>query len=430
MKWKLCLVSVFAIFVSCSFTPGTSLHKSSAVQIRENNFIHDKADWTVMVYMPADNNLEEAALEDLNEMEAAEYDEEKLNVVVLLDTDGFNDGIDDWPGTRLYEVKHDKSGMNQSLCSIRLGSPELGLSSRTDKELNMADKRTMCNFIKYVKKNYPAEHFALVVWGHGTGYRSLSKSNTRAVAIDDTSSSFMPIPTLRDALEQSIDGEKLDFLGFDTCFASEIEVMYELKDTAHYFVGEEGTQPVSGWDYCKWLGSGFSYDDSGLELGKKLALISNSDSHLCVADLSNLENLFLSFDEFALKFAKAAAEKKSVVTEKLKGVQSFKSYGAALNPVYIDVVGMVRCGMELFPSLKESAEDVEKLLGEVCVLSKNENIGVYFGSVKSNGIPASEFSPYYVQGSGVSGQCEFVKKSKGYVPSSSKENKSLLDVLF
>jgi hypothetical protein len=60
-----------------------------------------------MMYVDGDNNLEENALEDINEMEMAEFPS-TVKVIVLVDrTPGESSADGNWTGTRLYEIKHD-----------------------------------------------------------------------------------------------------------------------------------------------------------------------------------------------------------------------------------------------------------------------------------------------------------------------------------
>ena len=65
------------------------------------------AEWTIMVYINAKNNLEEFGLQDLNEMEIA-GSSDKVNVVVELGRMAGYDSTDgDWKGSRRYLVKKD-----------------------------------------------------------------------------------------------------------------------------------------------------------------------------------------------------------------------------------------------------------------------------------------------------------------------------------
>jgi len=60
------------------------------------------AKWTIMVYCDADNNLDAAGVEDLNELEYSGSTDE-VNMLFLLDRYGTND-------TKLYYVLHDSTG--------------------------------------------------------------------------------------------------------------------------------------------------------------------------------------------------------------------------------------------------------------------------------------------------------------------------------
>ena len=64
-------------------------------------------DWTVMVYMAADNNLEAAAIDDLNEMERI-GSTSQVDIVVQIDRiPGYDNSNDDWTSTRCYHVTQD-----------------------------------------------------------------------------------------------------------------------------------------------------------------------------------------------------------------------------------------------------------------------------------------------------------------------------------
>ncbi|HUM71805.1 MAG TPA: hypothetical protein PLK31_23505, partial [Chloroflexota bacterium] len=65
------------------------------------------ADWTILVYMAADNNLEQAALLDINEMEAA-GSSEKVHLLVQIDrAAGESVAQGDWTDTRRYRILGD-----------------------------------------------------------------------------------------------------------------------------------------------------------------------------------------------------------------------------------------------------------------------------------------------------------------------------------
>jgi len=79
---------------------------------------NDSAEWTVMVYLDADNNLESAGINDINEMEIVGSSDD-VNVVVQVDripysvlaanNQGYADDVSngDWTNTRRYYIIQD-----------------------------------------------------------------------------------------------------------------------------------------------------------------------------------------------------------------------------------------------------------------------------------------------------------------------------------
>ena len=69
----------------------------------------DEAKWTVLVYIAGDNNLEEAGIIDINEMEIVGSNPD-VNIVVELDrSDGYYSGHGDWTGAKRYYIVGDTS---------------------------------------------------------------------------------------------------------------------------------------------------------------------------------------------------------------------------------------------------------------------------------------------------------------------------------
>lgn len=68
-----------------------------------------EANWTFMVYMDGDCDLEESAIDDMNEMEMVGSTGE-VNIIALLDRiPGYDDSNGDWVTTKLFEVTEDQN---------------------------------------------------------------------------------------------------------------------------------------------------------------------------------------------------------------------------------------------------------------------------------------------------------------------------------
>jgi len=243
MKYKYAIIFVL-IILSISLT-GCFLFPP-----RDNT-----AEWTVMVYLDSDNNLESAGIDDINEMEIVGSTIE-VNIVVQVDripysvlaanNEGYADDISngDWTNTRRYYITQDFDPVqiNSQLKS------DLG-------ELNMGDPQTLIDFTHWATINYPAKKYLLVIWNHGGGFRSLSL--TKDIAWDDTSGGDkITMPELEYALSaiNTQMGKKIDIVGMDACFMAMIEVAYQIKDYADILVTSEESVPFNGWPYDTILG--------------------------------------------------------------------------------------------------------------------------------------------------------------------------------
>ncbi len=233
-------------------------------------------EWTVMIYLDGDNDLETEACNDFNEMESADLSGSGIQVVTLFDRaygEDFRDS--DWKDTRLYEISHGSHFYNFE--SKRLASTELGITTDSATELNMGDPETAKKFIDFCKSKYPANNYAFIFWNHGTGWRSSSNSivtystisnydilknlnlqvseripsNYKAVCVDESTSNNDMLFT--EEIGDIFSTRSVDVVGFDTCLAGMMEVAYEIKDHADYMIASEEVEDGDGWEYDDWL---------------------------------------------------------------------------------------------------------------------------------------------------------------------------------
>lgn len=256
------------------------------------------ADWTVMVYLAGDNNLDGAGVADLREMKKA-GSSASINVVAQFDRAGSR-------GTtkRFY---------------LRKGSDLARDAVQDLGETNTGDPKVLRDFFTWGVKTYPARHYMLVIWNHGSGWddsnlyanqgdyfsgdpppivrrgivmdanggaasgqprrqappvamaqarsavrrahRALFASSvdtmvkSRAIAYDDQAKDFLDNMELKRALVElkNLLGRPLDIIGFDACLMAMAEVDYQVQDTARYAVGSEEEEPGNGWPYDRVL---------------------------------------------------------------------------------------------------------------------------------------------------------------------------------
>jgi hypothetical protein len=203
-----------------------------------------------MVYLDADNNLESAGIDDINEMEIVGSTTE-VNIVVQVDripysvlaadNEGYLDDIsnNNWTTTRRYYITQDFDPIqiNSQLIS------DLG-------ELNMGTPQTLIDFGNWAVTEYPAEKYLLIIWNHGGGFRSTGLA--KDIAWDDTSGGDkITMSELEYALSviSTQAGKNIDIVGMDACFMAMTEVAYQIKDYADILVSSEENVPNDGWPY-------------------------------------------------------------------------------------------------------------------------------------------------------------------------------------
>ncbi|NHK32619.1 MAG: hypothetical protein FK730_14795 [Asgard group archaeon] len=190
-------------------------------------------DWLILIYLDGDNNLETNAIDDFNELEHGYDGAQNIAILVLIDrAPGYDTSDGDWTGTRLYEIQPDGSSSLRSLLLENNG------------ELNMGSGSTLEYFINYGFTNYLADRYWLNLWNHGGGVDGL--------CWDDTSNGdYLTLNEMQDAVYtvENAHGKKFDLISHDCCFMNMIEVAYEIRNLADYFVSSEESIPLDGFDY-------------------------------------------------------------------------------------------------------------------------------------------------------------------------------------
>ena len=202
---------------------------------------------TVLVYMVAENSLSTAAESDLNELAYAagrNMIPEDCNILVYCDNAS-------QPAVKLYN--------------------KLGASTwKTYTERNSADSTVMLATLKEMVKNYPSEHYALVLWSHGSGWSPTEKAReelqkeylesqssgarqARAFGIDNGKNSGangpyqMNVSSIKWVLNKL--GVHMDYILWDACLMQGIETAYELRQQADWIIGSPTETPGNGAPY-------------------------------------------------------------------------------------------------------------------------------------------------------------------------------------
>jgi hypothetical protein len=203
--------------------------------------------WTIMVYGCADNNLDPAGVNDLNELELSGSDS-NMNIIFLLDRWGMND-------THLYYVEHDTLGLpggdDNNIISTLIDDSAPWLAPEED----MGNPQTLMDFLLWTTANYPAEHYLISIWDHGSGiFKEDEPFITKGECWDDYGGipndyiDLKELKTVMSAVYSQL-GRKVDILGHDVCLAGQFETHYQVRDYADISIASADNEPMEGWDY-------------------------------------------------------------------------------------------------------------------------------------------------------------------------------------
>lgn len=249
------------------------------------------ADWTVLVYLAGDNNLDGAGLVDLMEMKRV-GSSDRVHVL----------------------AQFDRAGARQTTRRYRLSrGTELAADALEDLgETNTGDPKVLREFLSWGVRAYPARHYLVVLWNHGSGWddsnlyaahgdyfsgdappiahkgvaigaagkgraiplaqaraavrrahRALFSTtvkrmvSSRAIAFDDQAKDFLDNIEMKTVLRdiRRLIGRPIDILGFDACLMSMLEVAYQVRGSAAYTLGSQEEEPNNGWPYDRVLKS-------------------------------------------------------------------------------------------------------------------------------------------------------------------------------
>ena len=263
-----------------------STSSSSSWAVSDKPLILKKL-WTFAVYMDADNSLNGADNENLEQMEQVGSNR-YVNIVVQ------HDGL--YTPVERYFVK--SSGL--------IDLQKLG-------ELDMAKVTTLEDFGKWIKDNFPADHYFIVIWDHGLGFeRSIFNRQSRDLLEDDNGTSgpvdLMSVPDFANALDNVSKtlGKKIDIVGIDACLMNMVEVAYQIRNSADILVGSENNEPFDGWPYDEILSylvnnANASLQSISQEVVKDYVAYYDSSYQptQSAIDLSKIDNLTISVNSLA-----------------------------------------------------------------------------------------------------------------------------------
>jgi hypothetical protein len=294
----------------------------------EDNYINEvkvpeegqKKKWLVILYSAGDNNLASYLHEDINELESVGSDENTHIVTIADQGKQWNAAF---KGAKVFYLKKDND-------MSKINSPLL----KNLGQVNMADPKFMASSIAEIIKRFPAEHIAIIIGDHGSGWHGAIE--------DDSHHKFMSLPEIREALEEIYKktGKRIDLLAFDACLMAMAEVGYELKNAVKYLVASEETEGGNGYNYNIVFSKAIKDAVSKIQQAalfkvnvdpEEFAKIivesakeySDDVETISAVDLDKVNNLVSKLDEFAKLVLSSNQQDIQKIKEKIRKTQSF-----------------------------------------------------------------------------------------------------------
>lgn len=204
--------------------------------------------WTIMVYMVG-SNLESGygryASADLLEMIRGYQKHSNVPANVVVTTGGAN--RDGWRSTKRSVIDHNGKKVISDLGDQAMATPQ-----------------ALSDFVLWTQQQFPAEHYALILWNHGDG--------TGGYGIDDSrpGNSRLTLPQLKQTY-QTIRAKRdipLDIVVYDACLMGSIEVAEVTSSLATVMAASADLEPGHGLNYEHLLTNLDNSIQDGITFGK------------------------------------------------------------------------------------------------------------------------------------------------------------------
>ena len=227
----------------------------------------------VVVYVIGENSLSGYAVDDLNEMrQATALIPDSCKLVVYFD----NSRTEQQPQIISFDNKDGE---------------KLVYQYRNDPI--SSDSASMQQALKVICDKFPAHHYGLVMWSHGSGWIPQQKAPRRTIGIDNGQNSMantgaeMEVSTLANVLRKT--KQRWDYVFFDACFMQGVEVAYELRDVVDWCIGSPAEIPGAGAPYHRIMVDMFQESDEAWRIAETYHNYYKSRDGLIISALKTSE---------------------------------------------------------------------------------------------------------------------------------------------
>lgn len=246
--------------------------------------------WLIMLYQDAkDQVLDQDIFTDLNEAERS-GSTDRVRIVSQIDRYRGRQTSREWSSAKRFYVTRDAD-----LHTVRSQQvADLG-------QVNMADPKTLIDFVTWAIKTYPSDKYVLILSDHGMGWPGgwtdpavkASATSNRGVPLADSIGNLLYLNDLDQALgaiRSQTGVDKFELIGMDACLMSQLEVLDALAPHSRYAVASEETEPALGWAYTSFLDAlAANPNVSGADLGRAIVETYITDDQRIVDDQARAE---------------------------------------------------------------------------------------------------------------------------------------------
>lgn len=403
------------------------------------------ADWTILVYMAGDNDLDDFGRDDIDEMKKV-GSSDRIHVLVQRDTAA--------------------AGVPARRYRVRKGTRVEADVVQSIGETNTGDPKVLADFLKWGRTKYPAHRTMAILWNHGAGWddtdiyaeakrrglrppearppssagqrrsgargrpmlpggfiqRSAVKKRfrgpffltafqlekvggkRRAIAFDDDAQDFLDSVEMKNVFAAAAKAakRKFDVIGMDACLMSMVETGLQVQQSGESFCGSQEVEPGEGWPYDRILkGLAAKPAMDGRELTKLIV-------KEYTASYSKSQAVTQSaFDLTALTAVQKAADELGTLLAKAYKTKDFAAQGAIMNarvkaqgyehPDYVDLVDFSARLAASLPACAPIAKKVKAAVAACVFANAAPNAKVKASRGLSIYLPLGKVSPLYKQ---------------------------------
>ena len=204
----------------------------------EKNDVEPQKTRTLMVYLAGDNNLSGHMQKNISSMMSAWKKSYNANIVIYFDAPN--------AAPELYTFRFNGKEVEKQVL-------------KTYEEMDSADPEVLKKILNEMQDLYPSDSYGLILGSHASGWipsGGFGRSSrmlyaepvlTRSFGTDYTGPNEMDTRDMAKAIP--FNKENLEFILFDACLMSSIEVLYDLRDKAKYVIASPAELPAPGFPY-------------------------------------------------------------------------------------------------------------------------------------------------------------------------------------